>query len=200
MGNSCGGKNGGKDHTGLVVDGNKVPEGTTSNYTFKIVIVGDTGVGKTSLILRFAEGSFPTTTTASVNFDSKEKLLKMGKKVIKIQVWDTAGQERFRTISSTYYRGAQGIILAYDIADERSFTNTTRQWLLEVDRYAPSVAKVLVGMKKDGNRVVSVEDAKEKAQELNIPFMELSAKTGDDEETSKPFLLIAKTLLEELEQ
>jgi len=200
MGN-CGPKQPKPGNNGLVVDGHgKIPEGTPTNHTFKVVIVGDTGIGKTSLIMRFADGEFPAQTATTVNFDCKEKLFKVGKKVIKIEVWDTAGQERFRTISSTYYRGAQGIILAYDIVDERSFTNTTRSWLLEVDRYAPSVAKVLVGMKKDTNRVVSEADATEKAQELNIPFMELSSKTGKEEDVNKPFLLLAKTLLDELEQ
>jgi len=202
MGNNCGG-NKDKPHRSdtLKVNGGGVPSGTPCDYTFKIVIVGDSGVGKTSLILRFAEGAFTQRIDSSISFDCKEKLFKIKGKVVKLQIWDTAGQERFRTISSTYYRGAQGIILAYDITDEKSFQNTTRQWLLEVERYAnSSVSKMLVGLKNDlPARAVSAADATAKGDELNIKHMELSAMTGNDQDINSPFLYIANQLLEEQE-
>ncbi|KAJ6414941.1 hypothetical protein OIU84_003863 [Salix udensis] len=101
-------------------------------------------------------------------------------RTIKLQIWDTAGQERFRTITSSYYRGAHGIIIVYDVTDQESFDNV-KQWLNEIDRYASeNVNKVLVGNKSDltANKVVSYETAKAFADEIGIPFMETSAKNA----------------------
>ncbi|KAL0341152.1 UNVERIFIED_CONTAM: Ras-related protein RABD2a [Sesamum radiatum] len=105
-------------------------------------------------------------------------------KTIKLQIWDTAGQERFRTITSSYYRGAHGIIIVYDITDQESFNNV-KQWLSEIDRYASeSVNKLLVGNKSDlaDKRAVSYESAKAFADEIGIPFMETSAKNATNVE------------------
>ncbi|ETO13661.1 Rab1/RabD-family small GTPase, partial [Reticulomyxa filosa] len=110
---------------------------------------------------------------------------------IKLQIWDTAGQERFRTITSSYYRGAHGIIIVYDITDKESFDNV-RQWLFEIDRYASeSVCKLLVGNKADlkNKRAVEYETAKAFADELNIPFLETSAKNATNVEQA--FLTMA---------
>ncbi|CAI0383969.1 unnamed protein product [Linum tenue] len=103
---------------------------------------------------------------------------------LKFSQWDTAGQERFRTITSSYYRGAHGIIIVYDVTDEESFNNV-KQWLSEIDRYASeNVNKLLVGNKSDltANRVVSYETAKAFADEIGIPFMETSAKSSTNVE------------------
>eukprot|EP01087_Luapelamoeba_hula_P007999 TRINITY_DN1986_c0_g1_i1.p1 TRINITY_DN1986_c0_g1~~TRINITY_DN1986_c0_g1_i1.p1 ORF type:complete len:209 (-),score=40.10 TRINITY_DN1986_c0_g1_i1:91-717(-) len=202
----CKGSKGGgasADGEGLRVNGKggALPEGTPCDVTFKIVIVGNTGVGKTSLIMRFADGVCPQTTNTTVNFEYKEKAFKIKDKAVKLQVWDTAGQERFRTISSTFYRGAQGIILAYDVGDEKSFTDTTRQWLVEVERYATTnPAKLMLGMKVDKEeRVVTEEVAKEKAEEIRMDYMELSSKQSTDEDINKPFLHLAEELLADYE-
>jgi len=170
----------------LKVDGySGVPDGTPS-YDLR-----------SFLILRWALGTFPQRLD-SLNFDQKEKTFKLKGKVVRLQIWDTAGQERFRTISSAYYRGAHGIILAYDVSDEKSFQNTTRQWLQEVDRYAGStVAKMLLGLKTDQTRAVPIKDAEAKAEELGIVHMELSAMAGNDDEINKPFIHIASQLLDE---
>merc|ERR1712007_309513 len=105
-------------------------------------------------------------------------------KTIKLQLWDTAGQERFRTITSSYYRGAHGIIVVYDVTDQESFNNV-KQWLNEIDRYAnESVNKLLVGNKSDltEKKVVDYQTAKAFADELGIPFLETSAKNATNVE------------------
>ena len=99
-------------------------------------------------------------------------------KVIKLQIWDTAGQERFRTITSSYYRGAHGIIVVYDVTEQESFNNV-KQWLQEIDRYASdSVNKLLVGNKNDlvDKKVVDTAQAEDFAKQLDIPFLETSAR------------------------
>jgi Ras-related protein Rab-1A len=115
-------------------------------------------------------------------------------KTIKLQIWDTAGQERFRTITSSYYRGAHGIIIVYDVTDQESFNNV-KQWLNEIDRYASdNVNKLLVGNKSDltANKVVSYETAKAFADEMGIPFMETSAKNATNVEQA--FMAMAASI------
>jgi len=113
---------------------------------------------------------------------------------VKLQIWDTAGQERFRTITSSYYRGAHGIIVVYDVTDNDTFTNV-KQWLQEIDRYASEgVNKLLVGNKSDltSKKVVEYSVAKEFADQLNIPFLETSAKNAVNVEQA--FLTMAKQI------
>ncbi len=112
--------------------------------------------------------------------DFKIRTIEIGGKTIKLQIWDTAGQERFRTITSSYYRGAHGIMVCYDTTDQTSFNNV-RQWLQEIDRYAcDSVHKMLVGTKTDlaDQRVVDAQEAAAFAEQLNVLHGETSAKTG----------------------
>jgi len=116
--------------------------------------------------------------------DFKIRTIELEGKTIKLQIWDTAGQERFRTITSSYYRGAHGIIVVYDITDQDSFNNV-KQWLQEIDRYASeSVNKLLVGNKCDltTKRAVETNVAKEYADQLSIPFLETSAKNSTNVE------------------
>ncbi len=117
---------------------------------------------------------------------------------MKLQIWDTAGQERFRTITSSYYRGANGIIVVYDVTDRESFANV-KQWLHEIDRYASeSVHKLLVGNKIDleKKRVVSTQEGKEFADSIGIEFIETSAKMADKEANNveETFTLISKQI------
>jgi len=175
---------------------------TESDYRhlYKILLIGDQGIGKTSLILRYSEGTFPTGVGQSIGVDFKLRTLKVDGTVIKLQMWDTAGQEQFRTISSSYYRGAHAVILGYAINDAASFDNLQRQWMLEVERYAcDSVAKIIVGFKSEleSDRSVTKDQAKSLALKLNVPNLELSAKTGTNEEIEAPFRKLASMLMED---
>lgn len=116
--------------------------------------------------------------------DFKIRTIELDGKTIKLQIWDTAGQERFRTITSSYYRGAHGIIIVYDVTDQESFNNV-KQWLQEIDRYATGgVMKLLVGNKADmsDKKVVEYTAAKEFAEALDIPFLETSALSSSNVE------------------
>ncbi|BFG23090.1 hypothetical protein CerSpe_093640 [Prunus speciosa] len=154
------------------------------DYLFKLLLIGDSGVGKSCLLLRFADDSYLDSYISTIGVDFKIRTVEQDGKTIKLQIWDTAGQERFRTITSSYYRGAHGIIIVYDVTDQESFNNV-KQWLNEIDRYASeNVNKLLVGNKADltANKVVSYETAKAFADEIGIPFMETSAKNATNVE------------------
>jgi Ras-related protein Rab-1A len=164
---------------------------TEYDYLFKLLLIGDSGVGKSCLLLRFADDTYTDSYISTIGVDFKIRTVDLDTKTIKLQIWDTAGQERFRTITSSYYRGAHGIIIVYDITDKESFDNV-RQWLFEIDRYASdSVRKLLVGNKSDlkNKRSVEYETAKAFADELNIPFLETSAKNATNVEQA--FLTMA---------
>merc|ERR1712177_118866 len=145
--------------------------------------IGDSGVGKSCLLLRFADDTYTESYISTIGVDFKIRTVDLDTKTIKLQIWDTAGQERFRTITSSYYRGAHGIIIVYDITDKESFDN---------DRYASeNVCKLLVGNKNDlkSKRAVEYEAAKAFADELSIPFLETSAKNATNVEQA--FLTMA---------
>jgi len=164
---------------------------TEYDYLFKLLLIGDSGVGKSCLLLRFADDTYTDSYISTIGVDFKIRTVDLDTKTIKLQIWDTAGQERFRTITSSYYRGAHGIIIVYDITDKESFDNV-RQWLFEIDRYASeNVCKLLVGNKSDlaNKRAVEFEAAKSFADELNIPFLETSAKNATNVEQA--FLTMA---------
>ncbi|KAL9048567.1 MAG: hypothetical protein Q9162_007651 [Coniocarpon cinnabarinum] len=156
------------------------------NYDFldllqiKLLLIGDSGVGKSCCLLRFSEDSFTPSFITTIGIDFKIRTIELDGKRVKLQIWDTAGQERFRTITTAYYRGAMGILLVYDVTDERSFQNI-RQWFSNVEQHATEgVNKILIGNKCDWEekRAVSTEDGQALANELGIPFMEVSAKSN----------------------
>ncbi|KAL6500880.1 Ras-related protein RABC2a [Orobanche hederae] len=156
-----------------------------SNYdlSFKILLVGDSAVGKSSLLVSFisnvVEDLSPT-----IGVDFKIKFLTVGDKRLKLTIWDTAGQERFRTLTSSYYRGAQGIILVYDVTRRDTFTNLSDVWAKELELYSTheDCIKMLVGNKADREsaRVVSKEEGMTLAKELGCLFFECSAKTREN--------------------
>lgn len=126
------------------------------------MLIGDSGVGKSSLLLQYVDKSFNDTFISTIGVDFKIKTLELDGKIVKLQIWDTAGQERFRTICSSYYRGAHCIILVYDMTDVNSFNNL-KEWFKEIDRYAfENVSKIIVGNKSDLDmqRVVDFQIAK----------------------------------------
>jgi len=161
------------------------------DYLFKLLLIGDSGVGKSCLLLRFADDTYTESYISTIGVDFKIRTIELNGKTIKLQIWDTAGQERFRTITSSYYRGAHGIIVVYDVTDQVSFNNV-KQWLQEIDRYAcENVNKLLVGNKSDlvTKKVVDLNTAKEFADGLGIPFLETSAKNATNVEQA--FILMA---------
>ncbi|KAI9114407.1 hypothetical protein K1719_014635 [Acacia pycnantha] len=150
------------------------------DYMFKLLMIGDSGVGKSSLLLCFTVDTFEDL-TPTIGVDFKVKHMTLGGKKLKLAIWDTAGQERFRTLTSSYYRGAQGIIMVYDVTRRETFTNLSEIWAKEIDLYSTNqdCIKMLVGNKvdKEGDRVVSKEEGIDFAREYGCLFIECSAKT-----------------------
>lgn len=122
--------------------------GKDYDYLFKLLIIGDAGVGKSSLLVRFADNLFTSAYINTIGVDFKIRTVEYEGKRIKLQIWDTAGQERFRTITATYYRGTHGVIVVYDVTDRESYENVQR-WMTEIDKNCENVSRVLVGNKID---------------------------------------------------
>lgn len=154
------------------------------DYSFKILLIGDSGVGKSSLLLSFISNSADQNLSPTIGVDFKIKLLDVAEKKLKLTIWDTAGQERFRTLTSSYYRGAQGIILVYDVTRRETFTNLSDIWAKEVELYSTNqnCIKMLVGNKvdKDSERAVTREEGIALAKECGCLFLECSAKTREN--------------------
>ncbi|GKV40880.1 hypothetical protein SLE2022_078070 [Rubroshorea leprosula] len=159
--------------------------GGSYDLSFKILLIGDSGVGKSCLLLSFISSSVEDL-APTIGVDFKIKLLTVGGKRLKLTIWDTAGQERFRTLTNSYYRGAQGIILVYDVTRRETFTNLCDVWAKEVELYSTNkdCVKMLVGNKVDreSERVVSREEGMALAKELGCLFVECSAKTRENVE------------------
>mmetsp|Transcript_18609 Transcript_18609/g.60658 ORF Transcript_18609/g.60658 Transcript_18609/m.60658 type:complete len:203 (+) Transcript_18609:51-659(+) len=154
------------------------------DYLFKLLLIGDSGVGKSCLLFRFADDTYRESYISTIGVDFKIRTVDLEGKTVKLQIWDTAGQERFRTITSSYYRGAHGIIVVYDVTSQESFNNV-KTWLNEIDRYAhDGVNKLLVGNKSDktAEKEVDYQTAKAFADEVGIPFLETSAKDATNVE------------------
>uniref|UniRef100_A0A3P8WNS7 small monomeric GTPase n=1 Tax=Cynoglossus semilaevis TaxID=244447 RepID=A0A3P8WNS7_CYNSE len=149
--------------------------------TLKLLIIGESGVGKSSLLLRFTEDTFDPEQTATIGVDFKVKTLAIDGNKAKLAIWDTAGQERFRTLTPSYYRGAQGVILVYDVTKRDTFMKL-ENWLNELETYTTrnDIVKMLVGNKidKDDHEVNRNEGLKF-ARKHSMLFIEASAKTKD---------------------
>ncbi|CAG61730.1 uncharacterized protein GVI51_K12507 [Nakaseomyces glabratus] len=170
------------------------------DYLFKLLLIGNSGVGKSCLLLRFSDDTYTNDYISTIGVDFKIKTVELDGKTVKLQIWDTAGQERFRTITSSYYRGSHGIIIVYDVTDQESF-NGVKMWLQEIDRYATStVLKLLVGNKCDlaDKRVVEYDVAKEFAEANKMPFLETSAL--DSTNVEEAFLTMARQIKESMTQ
>jgi Ras-related protein Rab-1A len=154
---------------------------TDYDYLFKLLIIGDSGVGKSCILLRFADNNFIDSYISTIGVDFKIKTIQINGKTIKLQIWDTAGQERFRTITSSYYRGANGIICVYDVTDKETFSNIKKEWLPQIERYAPEQVKtIVVGTKTDMTTKIEIQhtDATEYFNSLNVKNYRVSAKNG----------------------
>lgn len=160
----------------------------------KVIIIGDSGVGKSCLLLRFCDDKFVNSHYATLGVDFKIKTMEVGGKKLKIQAWDTAGQERFRTITQTFYRGAAGVVLAYSVNDRASFINV-ESWMKQIKDHANSdICKILIATKSDmGERCVDFEEGKRLAERYGIQFFETSAK--EDKNVKEVFECIAKDMI-----
>ncbi|EGR28722.1 Ras family protein, putative [Ichthyophthirius multifiliis] len=164
------------------------------DYLFKLVIIGNSGVGKSSLLLRFSDDQFNENYLTTIGVDFRFRTLNIDQKQVKLQIWDTAGQERFRTITSAYYKGADGIVIVYDVTNQSSFDDIDKFWISEVESYAEkNVEVLLIGNKIDLNAQVSNEKAKEYAKNKNMEFFEASAKTSDTVQLA--FLTLTRNLI-----
>jgi len=165
-------------------------------YLFKVVLVGNAGVGKTCLVRRFTQGLFPPGQGATIGVDFMIKSVDINGEKVKLQIWDTAGQERFRSITQSYYRSAHGLILVYDVSSQPTF-DCLSEWLREIEEYANAkVLRVLVGNKTDReDREIPTYVGEDFAQRSNMYFMETSAKEADNVE--KLFMEIAHALIEQ---
>lgn len=164
------------------------------DHLFKLLIIGDSGVGKSSLLLRFADNTFSGNYITTIGVDFKIKTITLNGERVKLQIWDTAGQERFRTITSTYYRGTHGVIVVYDVTNGESFANVKR-WIHEIEHNCEVVNRILVGNKNDSpdRKVVLTEDAKRFADQMSLQLFETSAK--DNLNVEEMFMAITKQVL-----
>lgn len=156
------------------------------DYVFKIVLTGDSAVGKSQLLARFARNEFSVDSKATIGVEFQTKTLIIDQKTVKAQIWDTAGQERYRAVTSAYYRGAVGAMLVYDITKRQSFDHVAK-WLEELRDHADNnIIIMLVGNKSDLSslRAVPTEDAKEFAQKESLFFMETSALEATNVESA----------------
>ncbi|KAL0310606.1 UNVERIFIED_CONTAM: Ras-related protein RABA1d [Sesamum angustifolium] len=147
------------------------------DYLFKLVLIGDSGVGKSNLLSRFTRNEFSLESKSTIGVEFATRSLPVDGKVIKAQIWDTAGQERYRAITSAYYRGAVGALLVYDVTRHSTFENVER-WLRELrDHTDPNIVVMLIGNKSDLRHLVAVstEDGKSFAERESLYFMETSA-------------------------
>ena len=147
---------------------------------FKIVIIGDSGVGKSCLLLRFADDTFTDNFYTTIGVDFRFKCVQINEKKIKLQIWDTAGQERFKTVTSAYYRGADGILIVYDQTDKNSFDHLN-DWLDDILKYTTDEPlKLIIGNKDDLNeqKVISDDDIRNFVNKTNIEIVKTSAKSA----------------------
>ncbi|CAF0939104.1 unnamed protein product [Rotaria sordida] len=160
----------------------KITKAINADYDIllKLLLIGDSGVGKSAILTRFSDDSFTDSFISTIGVDFKIHAIENDGKTAKLQIWDTAGQERFRSITHTYYRGAHGIIIVFDVTDAESFDHLHR-WLNEIDLHADNnVKKLLVGNKSDltSKRMIDYDKAKKFADSLNIQYVETSAKNS----------------------
>ena len=148
------------------------------DYHFRILLLGDSGVGKSCLLFQFCDEIYADSYIATIGVDFKVKTIVYDNQTIRLSIWDTAGQDRFRTIAMSYYRGADGIMICYDVTDYNSFENVTN-WIKEIAKYNQNQAcQLLVATKCDlaVRKVVDSVSGQELANKLNIPFVETSSK------------------------
>lgn len=165
------------------------------DYLIKVLLIGNSSVGKSCILMRFCSDEFTPSFIATIGIDFKIRTSELEDgKLAKFQVWDTAGQERFKTITTAYYRSAMGFLLVYDVTDEQSFADI-REWYQNIREHArENVQIILVGNKNDleSERRVSTQQGQALATELGLPFIEVSAKTANN--VDKAFFTLARNI------
>ncbi|CAF1086365.1 unnamed protein product [Rotaria sp. Silwood1] len=170
-----------------------------SNRPYKILFIGDSAVGKTSLMFRFSDNIFTETFTPTIGIDFKVKTITLRGKLVRLQLWDTAGQEKFFNITRSYYRNADAIILVYDRSSASSFQNVSR-WMKNIDDNAPDdVIRILVGNKSDLHHsiVISSQDGQKLADRYHVDYFETSAKSDTNSNVSKMFYTLTEKILQQ---
>lgn len=153
------------------------------DYLFKIVVIGDTNVGKTNLISRLVKDEFVEHSKSTIGVDFATKTFRFGKSLVKVQLWDTAGQERYHALISAYYRGSVGAVIVYDVTNKSSFEHTYTSWINNLETSTKeNIPKMLLGNKTDlqGSAKVSKAEGERIALERNMSFFETSALSGSN--------------------
>lgn len=156
--------------------------GATGSQKFKVVLLGDSAVGKTSLIIRYLKNTFDDKVEGTIGMDFQSKTVQVGDRSVRLQLWDTAGQERFRSLVKSYIRDAAAAVIVYDLTQRKSF-ESTKGWVEEVRNVrGKEVLLVLVGNKLDmsGERAISTAEGQQLANEVGAHFAEMSAKSGEN--------------------
>lgn len=167
----------------------------------KIILIGDSCVGKSCLLVRYADDKFPDQYTTTIGVDFRFKSEKYGNKCVKVQIWDTAGQERYRSLAKIYYRNAEGIIIVYDMTNKATFDNI-KKWINEaktnIEGY-DKIPKIVIGNKGDleKERIIIKEEIQNKEKEFGMKFVIASAKTGEG--VSGAFNLIIEDIIKKLQ-
>ena len=164
-----------------------------SEFAFKILLLGDSSVGKTCFLKRYTDNTFQDAYLSTIGFDFKYKFVTLEEgKTIKVQLWDTAGEERFRTIAKSYYKGAHGIVLIYDVTNRKTYDNI-RKWMNQIkDDSSSNISIILVANKIDCEnefRQVTKEEGEVLAKNNNLPIFEASAKDNINVEESFKYLI-----------
>ena len=174
-------------------------ENLKEDLKFKIILLGDSGVGKTNLISRYISNSFDENTRATIGVEFFCKNFRINKKrTIKVEIWDTAGQERYKAITSVYYKGAKGAFIVYDITSRKTFENIDK-WIGEIkERTTDDVKLIIIGNKTDLNneREVKSEEALIKYQDMDIPLIETSAL--EDTNVNEAFINLIKIVYKDI--
>ena len=152
------------------------------DYLFKLIIVGDTNVGKTNIMSKYIKDQFNITSKSTIGVEFGTKILEIDNKKVKAQIWDTAGQERYKSITSAYYKGAKGAFIVYDITNKSTFESVDK-WIKDLNSYGDkNLTMLLIGNKSDleDKRIINKEEREEKAKSFELGFIETSAYNGDN--------------------